>query len=563
MAENTPDLLLDAQDVQRFNQVIMFLSVIGPRFRDVMRELHQRRARALEEAGRLAWDPATNAELLHRAREHPPLRQMNSEELDAWNRRVPETLIGKPVDEPFTVWTGRMTDENGRLTVEWGVQAHTWDNGVPTSSLFVVVAGERDALAMTKHLRAHPHPDQLAYLNGLASTRPGEFVAPTAPVAHIPAATADPREVLRAGWPRVPLMLTEQAWEAALRKVMPPSAADRLVVRDPAHPHHRAWVQLHRLANQEFVNVGANPERLADIIWRRTRWNDPMDTPAAVAHGHVNKARGEPGYVQRVVQPLGVNPPPRQAAPPVGAPTGSRMIPQQGPVNLSRVDRPAPALLFAQNLDPDNPLDRLAARQMLGHFPPAVDQVLLTKFPGLAADVVTEPRDARAASPVTGVTGAVEVAVETPAGPVAVEEHKARVAELDPGTTAHQREAFYMLGHTAPAVDQAIAEKFAGNERIEERVRVLYPNGFPEAQAAAHHNLAHDGEVAAAAGRATPDNPSTPQDEHDAGLATGAGEHGHAATHHGLAAGVPGEQSPVVRRTTHRVIVVPDRDRHR
>src|SRR5262249_10980777 len=153
----------------------------------------------------------------------------------------------------------------GVPTGEWGLEAHCWDRGRATGSVFAVCRDAADALAMTRHLREHGSPDQLHHLHQLATptsappTRPPPARPPPPPPTPGPAPTPRPTQAPAPA-------LDPARWEAALRAALPAALADRIIIKNPAHPHHRAWQELHRLADTEVRRVGADPAQLARLI---------------------------------------------------------------------------------------------------------------------------------------------------------------------------------------------------------------------------------------------------------------------------------------------------------
>jgi hypothetical protein len=123
--------------------------------------LRARLARARQADGRLAFAEAEHAARLHQARQLPPIRLMTDQEQARWQHRIPAELAALPHNEPFTVWTAQLVNDAGQPTGEWGLEAHCWDHGRPTSSVFAVCPDAADALAMTRHLREHGSRDQL------------------------------------------------------------------------------------------------------------------------------------------------------------------------------------------------------------------------------------------------------------------------------------------------------------------------------------------------------------------------------------------------------------------
>jgi hypothetical protein len=529
MSDNPPSLLIPGQELYNVVQIVNALGVVVAKLRD-----------RLDRDGRLANADDEHAAALHEARQHPPLRLMNEQEQQDWRRSVLPELAAEPHGEPFTVWTAQLADAQGRPTGEWGLEAHTWDRGRVTSSLFIALADPADAVAMTRYLRAHGTADQVDYLYRLAAEAPGRSAAQ--PVANAAASpTASGRRTDQAASPG----LTEGAWEAALRRALPAPLADSIVVKDPLDPHHSAWRELVRLANHEVRRVGADPDRLAELVRSLKTWKAPLRNPPACAYTVIVDARLVDGYAQRV----------RPVAPPSATAEVTTTVPGQArsravgsdvngrirgslaeatvvPKTPSDIHDPAQALAFANSLDKDDVRDRIAARHVFGRWGPEADGVLARKFPGLTeqARQAGDPRGWRDA--LAGKAGSISAAeiVDQGVDPAVVEQLKADVERLDPAKYGDRMAARYLLGHSkSEAVDQLIAARFHGDEWITNRVAEVYPDGFGKSNAevgtAASPRSAQDDELHEAAAPATPGD-RTRQPRKD----------------------VAGEQAPVVRR---------------
>ncbi|CAL9677706.1 hypothetical protein SUDANB95_08033 (plasmid) [Actinosynnema sp. ALI-1.44] len=543
MTDDAPTLTLSANELWQWAQAINAITALSARFR----------ARR-EQDGRLAFSEDEHAARLHEARQHPPLRQMRDAEQQEWQSRVPVALAGQQHDGPITVWTAQMVDAQGSPTGEWGLEAHTWDRGVATSSLFIVCRDAEDALAMTQHLREHGTAEHLGRLHQLAASAPGEFVEAPAP------------EVAPGGAPRlggrqsaVPV-LAEDAWEAALRRELPHAVAERIIVKDPAHPHHSAWRELYALANEEVGRVGADPDRLAALVARVPQWRDDVRNPPALAHWAITESRTAPTYL-RIVAPTRDAPDPAAAFVPQqeaaadsqavtanAAPSAAAEGTAPAVPRLAEVRDPRQALAWATGLDPRNPEHRVEAELGFGRWGSEVDAVLSSKF-GLTEKVnaaAKQERDRRAKDETTAA-----VITEEPVTDIAtLDKLAAEVDRLDPSKPIDRRAAHMMLGHVPADIDRLIAEKFGDDPKIAEKVQDLYPDGLPEAQAAAWRNRATGDELDEAAGLAATDDPNTVRREDVAGAADATREHGLAAAQRGVAATVAGQQDPVVRRTT-------------
>lgn len=496
MSEDAPTLAPSVPELQQWAYAVNALGQLAARIR--MRR---------EAAGRLAFADDENAERVHRARQAPPIRSMTDDEQRSWQERAPREVVAQPHGEPFTVWTAQMSDANGVATSEWGLEAHTWEaDGRPSASLFVVCRDAADALALTRYLRERPHAVELASLHHLAATTSSPVDA-EAPV------------------------LGEQEWAAALRRALPARVAERVIVTDPGHAHHAAWRELHQLANQEVARVGADPDRLAALVRTVPSWRDGVRNPPALAHWALTQARTAADY-DRVVR----SSPTAAAAPTAGASpttTSARRL------RLDEVRSPQQARTWAEKLEAGSAAHRLEAKSGYGRWGEAVDAILLTKFPGLAARSRPTPavqeRHRRPSTAMLVHTAPVERDVASPT----LEELAAEVDRLDPDKPIDRRAALTMLGHVPQVIDQRIATKFDGDAAIAQKVQQLYPHGFDaaaaEAEAAAWRNRADADEHAAARARAVPDQPSTPQREDHTGQTVARTEQAEAAAQHGIA----------------------------
>lgn len=537
MSEDAPTLLPASQEVWQWAQALNAVSGLAARIR----------ARR-ERDGRLAHSDDEHAALQHETRQHPPVRLMSDEEQLEWHRRVPSALAAQQGDEPVSVWTARMVDAQGKPTDEWGVEAHTWgENGGATATAMVVCRDAEDALAMARHLREHGTAEDLGRLHELAARGNGQFVEP-------PQAAQQPGAAAQLGRHAAPLVLSENDWETALRRELSPDLADRIIVKDPAHPHNAAWRELHELANQEVLRVGADPARLAALVRAVPHWRDDVINPPALAHWAIKESRTSPTYDRIVAAPgagaAGATAGTGAAAPsPAAAEEHARRPPR-----LNEVRSPRDAVEWAKGLEPRNPAHRLEAKAGFGHWGDEVDGVLNSKFPGLAQKATEAAKKERAkqnakAAPAEQVAVA-EVEVAEPANdPTTLQEFADRVDQLDPANTFHRREAHIMLGRTAPDIDRLIAEKFSDDPKVVEKVQALYPDGLPEADAAAWRNRAQGDEAVATAEAAAPDDPATPRREDADAEVASHGERGLAASQRGIANKVAGTQPEVLRRT--------------
>lgn len=550
MSEDPPALGPSAQELWQWAQTVNAFVMLAQRFRS-----------ARERPERLAERDDEHAALQHEARQHPPLRLMRDGEQQEWLQRVPAALAAQQLDEPVSVWSAQLVDEHGVPTGDWGLEAHTWDeDGAVTATLFAVCRDAEDALALTRHLREHGTPERLAGLQELAEQAQGRFVQSIEPDAT---AGSPGNETVVADRARVRMApaLSEQAWADALRRALPPRTADAVVAMDPAHRHHRAWRELHALANAEVLRVGADPDKLATVVRSVPRWREDVKNAPALAHWAITTARAMPNYDRMVTNPPGRLATADESAPTATASTGGR--------RLVDVSSPREALEWANELEATNAQHQIEAKLGFGRWGGEVDSVLATKFPGLAAAtkgaatrsadeeptialvtgevaVVEDERAQRPSSDRPAVASMPETDMSTLRGIAA------DVASWDPDRPVNRRSAYMMLGRTDPAIDRMIAEKFGDDPRIIERLQELYPDGLPEADAASWRNRADADEAVAAADRSEPDDPRTLRREDVDGQVTAQAPASAAAQQRGIANTVAGTQSPVVRRLLER-----------
>jgi hypothetical protein len=420
MNDDPPALYPSATELWQYAQAITNISALAARLRT-------RLAAARERDGRLAFAEANNAALHHDARQHPPLRLMTDTERDAWHHRVPATLATAAGEDPVTVWTARLTNPDGSTSAEWGLQAHTWHAGRPTTSLFAVCRDAEDALAMTRHLRQHGTPEHLTRLHQLAADAPTQHTHNNqpAPVAGPP--PGRPRSTER-------LVLSEDDWAAALRRELPTHLASKIIAKDPAHPHHTAWRELHQLANHHVAG-GADPAHLAAAVHTVPAWRNDVRNPPALAHWAITHTPTTP------------NPDPTRPAQP-------RHTPQDRPDH--RPTRP-------HTLDPNNPEHRLRAKAQFGRSGADADRALATSFPTLVPTARAASHDHPNPPPDTATMAQLAAEVE----------------RLDPTKPIDRRAAHIMLGRVPTDIDRLLAKKFADDPHITNKLRNLYPHGLP------------------------------------------------------------------------------------
>jgi hypothetical protein len=561
MSDEAPLLFPPAQELIQYAQLLNMLAALARRLR-IERE----------RTGRLAYSDGEHAALQHEARQHPPIRLMGEDEQLAWQRRVPPGLAGYQPGEPVSVWSARLADAEGNPTDEWGLEAHTWDErGAPTAAVFVVVRDAEDALGMTRHLREHGSPEHLAQLHELAERGRGQFVQSPQPVAT-PAGPGARAAGAARGVAAAPLVLSEEDWARALREALPPRVADAIVVTDPNQRHHSAWRELHELANEEVVRIGADPHRLAAIVRSVPQWREDVRNAPALAHWAITESRASANYDRMVTS----HPQPAVTRPEeVTASSRHRVDQADVPVEAVRstdIRNPRQALTWAQGLDTLNASHRLEAKTEFGRWGQEVDAILAAKFPGLNARASAAARkDRRKDRPVAAVVAngtpdvaeASETAQPVPVtDPEVLRDYAARIEQFDPAKRFDRLHARFLLGHVDPEIDVLIAGRFPDDLEIAEKLQQLYPDGVPEANAAAWRNRAEGEEAVASTERGISDDPRTIRREDHDGEVMAQPVRGVAAQQRGIAATVAGTQPPVVRRTTQHVHPTPVPVRH-
>lgn len=527
LSEEPPRLHLTATDIRQWAETFVLIS-----------QWSARRRQRLELEGRLAEADGEHASRLDDARAEPAVRPMTADEQRAWFDRIPAGLRSQR-EESFTVWTAQV----GR---GWGVEAITWDTatGTPTSTLLVFCRDDEDALDLCRHLREHHTPDDLNHLQQMATDAVRE-----------PAPTEAQGATSRSGRYRAPLVLSEDAWEAALRAELSPRLADRIIVKDPAHPHHNAWRELCKLANEEVWRVGADPAALARLVRTVPTWSEYVRKPPALAYTVLTEMRSSPNYEQAVRQPQSTTGPTPTSPPSATADQPSvvdgEVVPNR--LRLDQVSSPQQALQWADRLETNNPQHRIEAKNGLGRWGSQVDAMLARKFPGLmratnAAAQQQRDRDERGEEQAT-----VPVPDEvTPAEVIHDPERMARLLEevdrLVVSKSGDRLHAFAMFGHvSSPEVDLALARKFGDDDRFAQKLVVHYPGGLTEIEeAAAWRGRADANEQRGAAHMAVPDDPDTPPREDADAQATATGDQQTAAAQHAAAAAVTATP-PVLR----------------
>jgi hypothetical protein len=492
--------------------------------------------------GRLAESDGEHASRLDDARAEPAVRPMTADEQQEWFSRIPAGLRSQR-EESFTVWTAQV----GR---GWGVEATTWGTatGTPTSTLLVFCRDDEDALDLCRHLRENHTPHDLSRLQEMAADavrEPAPTEAPGSPVA-----------TSGSGRYRAPLALSEEAWEAALRAELPPRLADRIIVKDPAHPHHTAWRELCALANEEVGRVGADPAALARLVRTVPTWSENVRKPPALAQWALTEMRSSPNYEQAIRRPQPTAGPDSTAPSSTTADQPSvvdgEVVPNR--LRLDQVSSPQQALRWAEELEATNPQHRLEAKSGVGRWGAGVDAVLARKFPGLmqatnAAAKRQRDRDERGAEQV-----AVHVPEETPPAEASTDPEQRKlllkeVERLDPAKSGDRLHAFAMFGHvSSPEVDLALARKFGDDDRFAQKLVAHYPGGLTEIEKAAWRGRADANEQRGAAHMAVPDDPDTPPREDADARATATGDQQAAAAQHAAAAAVS-TTPPVLRPT--------------
>lgn len=504
MSEETPRLHLSATDIRQWAEVFVLIS-----------QWSARRRQRLEMEGRLAEADGEHASRLDDARAEPAVRPMTADEQQEWFDRIPAGVRVQR-EESFTVWTAQV----GR---SWGVEANTWDTatGTPTSTLLVVCRDDEDAIDLCRHLREHHTPDDLVRLQQTAV------------------------EAVRQRY-RAPLMLSEEAWEAALRAELPPRLADRVIVKDPAHPHHTAWRELCALANEEVGRVGAAPTALARLVRTVPTWSENVRKPPALAHWALTEMRSSPNYEQAVRRPQSATGPDPTASLSTAADESfvvdGQVVPNR--LRLDQVSSPQQALRWADGLEANNPQHRLEAKNGVGRWGSGVDAVLARKFPGLMQATNAAAQRQRDREERREEQAAVHVPDEE-TGPVEAINDPARTARLleevdrlDPTKSGDRLHAFAMFGHASSAeVDLALARKFGDDDRFAQKLVARYPGGLTEVEeAAAWRGRAEANEQRGAAHMAVSDDPDTSPREDLLARDTATGDQQTAAAQRGAAA---------------------------
>jgi hypothetical protein len=508
MTDDPPLLGFTSQEIWNYTQTANALVALAQRIR-----------RDRERSGRLAHGDAEHAAQQHESRQHPPLRLMTADEEREWQRRIPASLAAQPHGERFSVWSAQLTDGRGQRTGQWGLEAHTWDErGRPLDTLHIVCRDAEDALAMTQYLRETGTGDDLARLRELAEHGHGRFVQARPPRPRSTRATTG-----QVAGEVVPLVLSEQDWEAALRRALRPEDANRLIIKDPAHRHYDAWHELHELANEEVIRVGANPDRLADLIRRVPRWNSPMRNPPALAYSVLADARMAARYPQTIAEPgdPAVAPSPDNAPAPAtparssASTPGAARLTRGQPVRLKDVRSPDSALDWARGLNPASAEHRIEAKAGYGRFGGEVDGILTRKFPSVARKAATAAKTERQKNEATPVAASVAAGdpdiapgQEPPLDPADLAELAAEVDRLDPEKPIDRRAALIMIGHVPTEIDRRIAQRFADDPLVVEKITTEYPDGLPEADAAAWRNRAEGEDAAAIAATSTSTTPA-------------------------------------------------------
>lgn len=518
MSEEVPRLYLSATDIRQWAEFFVLMSQLSARIR-------QRR----ELAARLAQADGEHASRLDDARAEPAVRPMTAAEQREWFSRIPAGLRVQRA-ESFTVWTAP-------LGGGWAVEANTWDTatGTVTSTLLVFCRDDEDAIDLCRWLREHHTPEDLSNLQRTAADAVRE---------PAPASPESPEAAAGAGRRRASLVLSEQAWAAALRAELPPRLADRIIVTDPAHPHYTSWRELWALANEEVWRVGADPVMLARLVREVPTWSKNVRKPPALAHWALTEARAQPGYEQAVrPQPADADPVPSSSTA-ADAPSvvEGEVVPNR--LRLDQVTSPREALRWAEGLESSNPQHRLEAKHGVGRWGSEVDTVLARKFPGLIrstndAAKRQQERDERREEKVA-VHIAEEATLAEAIDTVLIARLLEEIDRLDPAKSGDRLHAFALFGHVASAeVDLELARKFGDDERFAQKLTERYPGGLAEIeQAAAWRARAEANEQHGAAHMAVPDDPTTPPREDQLAQATATGDQQTAAAQRTVAATV-------------------------
>ncbi|MFJ5984440.1 hypothetical protein [Lentzea sp. NPDC092896] len=557
MSDDAPGLGLSAQEIHTWTQLVIGLATVSS-----LARRHLERAR-LE---RLAFADAEHAARMYEQSLHPPLRQMNAEEHQAWQRRVPRELAGPHRGEPLTVWTAWMADALGAPTGEWGVEAHSWSpDGHATSSLWVVCRDAEDAIGMQAYLRKFGTAEDLGRLRYLAGVGEGRFM-------ESPQVTGMETVRPRSTSPLPPRWQQNfKQFEAALRALLPAHAEDIL------HPlsfgeEFDAARELRRLVDNEVRQSGVTPYTLAKAVATVPRWNasEGVRNPSALAIWAIKRVRSSGGYERLAEQSARPG-----SAPAVEASTSQDAAEKRSAAatRLREVRTVAQAKKWAERLDPRSTEHRIEAKQGFGEWGPEVDAVLAAKFPSLvpqalAAAKKTQDKQAAVVVAVEGkaVDGAVSPAAADSStvddaairAPEPSAQKLAEMAEwvdtLDPKRGMDKTFARTTLGRSGVEIDRLLAAKFdmvdheTATKKAKEddafaiRLTELYPDGLPdptaEAEAAAWRGRADGDEQQAAAHLTTPDDRHTPEREDVTGAEQAATDHAVAAVHRGISSAV-------------------------
>jgi hypothetical protein len=230
-------------------------------------------------------------------------------------------------------------------------------------------------------------------------------------------------------------------------------------------------------------------------------------------------------------------------------------------LRLLAVRSPEEALAWARGLDRNNVEHYLEAQAGYGQHGQKVDNVLQSKFPGVAPNARATANRVRRReyAAADNKNSAVAVATEPEVHPTTVSLQVAEVDRLDPNSRGDCIAAAAMLGppvnrngRPPSDVDRAIAEKFAGVPSIVNKLETLYPDGLPdpESEAAAWRSRGDADEAVASAERGVSDNSATAEREDVVAANAAHGSQGAAATERGIARTIEGSRRPVHRRTT-------------
>ncbi|MFJ8966686.1 hypothetical protein ACIRG5_45555 [Lentzea sp. NPDC102401] len=557
MSDDAPELGLSAQEIHTWTQLVIGLATVSS-----LARRHLERAR-LE---RLAFADAEHAARMYEQSLHPPLRQMNAEEQQAWQRRVPRELAGPQPGESVTVWTAWMADAQGAPTGEWGVEAHSWGrDGAATSSLWVVCRDAEDAIGMQAYLRKFGTAEDLGRLRYLAGAGQGQFVV--SPSVDAPEVVRRPRSAPVAR--PVDRNIIMQ-FEAALRALLPAHAGS-VLYPDLVSDEHDAAKELRRLVHDEVRQSGVTPYALAKIVATVPRWNasEGVRNAPALAIWAIKRVRSSSGYERFAEQSA------RSDSAPAAEPSTPRESAEEQSttaLRLREVRTAAQARRWAEHLDPRNTEHQIEAKQGFGEWP-EVDGLLAAKFPSLVSHALAaakKEQDKKAAVVVAAEEVAVgSAALGDDAAVATVDDSEVHTSEqsaykraemaewvdtLDPRKGMDRTLARSTLGRSGVEIDRRLAAKFGmadhetatkkakDDDAFAIRLTELYPDGLPdptaEAEAGAWRGRAEGDEQQAAAHLASPDDRHTPVREDVTGAEQAATDHAVAAVHRGIGATV-------------------------